>query len=94
MRDEKGRIALIGWEELSRVHVAVDKSDPEGEIRWVLSDHHGGGDISVPMGAEGERAFITAMQRRLAGFDNMAVVEALSSPTSGEFQVWPAADLL
>lgn len=94
VRDEKGRVALLKWTEVERVHVTVDKTDPEREFQWVLSDRDGRSHLSVPMGAEGEGAFIKAMQARLAGFDNMAVVEALSSPTSGEFQVWPPADLI
>lgn len=94
VRDEKGRVALMAWAEVERVHVAVDKTDPEHELQWVLSDRDGRGTLSVPMGAEGEGPFIKAMQARFAGFDNMAVVEALSSPASGEFQVWPPVDLV
>jgi hypothetical protein len=33
------------------------------------------------------------MQARLTGFDNMAVVEAMSSTSNAVFQIWPAADL-
>ena len=92
VRDEKGRVALIEWAEIERIHVAVDKTDPDHEIQWVLSDRDARASLSVPMGADGEGAFIKAMQARFAEFDNMAVVEALSSPTSGEFQVWPPVD--
>ena len=93
VRDEKGRVALFNWADLVRVHVVVDKANPDADLSWVLSDRDGRSGLTVPMGAEGERAFIKAMQARLAGFDNMAVIEAMSSTSDGEFQIWPPTEL-
>ena len=94
VRDDTGRVALINWSDIANVQVLVSKAAPDPDLSWVLSDRDGRGALAVPMGAEGERDLVKAMQARFAGFDNMAVVEALSSPSSGEFQVWPPVDLV
>lgn len=92
VRDDKGRVALINWSDVVSVQVVVARADSDPDLSWVLSDREGRGALQVPMGADGEHDLVKAMQSRFAGFDNMAVVEALSSPHSGEFQVWPPVE--
>jgi hypothetical protein len=57
---------------------------------WLLL----GGDrrrpLLVPMGVPGEHDLVQAMQARLDGFDNMAVVEAMSAKGRVGFKVWNA----
>lgn len=89
VRDDKGRVALIKWADVANVQVAVVRIETGNDLSWMLSGRDGRDVLAVPMGADGERDFVRAMQARFAGFDNMAVVEALSSPRSGDFQVWP-----
>jgi hypothetical protein len=40
------------------------------------------------MGVPGEHDLVHAMQARLDGFDNMAVVEAMSATGRVRFKVW------
>lgn len=93
VRDDKGRVALINWEDVMAVKVIVTRTGPDPEVSWLLAHRDGRGALGVPMGANGEPAFVKAMQARYSGFDNMAVVEALSSPVPGEFQIWPPLDI-
>ncbi len=93
--DDAGGIARLAWADLGNVTVLTSDTGPfEIDLFWVLADREGRQSITVPMGAEGENALLRAMQARLAGFDNMAVVEAMSSTGKGVFQIWPAAELV
>lgn len=94
VRDDKGRVALINWNDIANIQVVVSQADSDPDLSWLLSDRDGRDSLAVPMGADGERDLVKAMQARFQGFDNMAVVEALSSPRSGEFQVWPPEDFI
>ncbi|MFA5950288.1 MAG: hypothetical protein WC807_08395 [Hyphomicrobium sp.] len=85
----------IRWANLGSVLVKATNAGPERlELCWVLTQRDGRQGVVVPMGATGEIDLLHAMQARLEGFDNMAVIEAMSSLEAGDFQVWPpAADL-
>jgi hypothetical protein len=93
VHDGKGGVAALPWGDLASVTVMTNDLGPfDIDLFWILSDRDGRRTLTVPMGAEGEHALLKAMQSRLAGFDNMAVVEAMSSTGNGIFQIWPAAD--
>lgn len=93
VHDGKGGVATLPWAELASVTVLTSDRGPfEVDLTWVLTDRDGRRTLTVPMGAQGEHALLKAMQTRLAGFDNMAVVEAMSSTDNGLFQIWPPAD--
>jgi hypothetical protein len=92
--DREGGISRLAWSDVRSVTVLTTAAGPfEIDLFWVLADQDGRHTLSVPMGAEGEHALLQAMQARFAGFDNMAVVEAMSSAGPGVFQVWPAAEV-
>lgn len=92
--DGTGRAATLAWADLGNVAVLTTDAGPfETDLFWVLTHRDGRHSITIPMDASGEHALLVAMQARLAGFDNMAVVEAMSSTSSGVFQVWPAAEI-
>jgi len=94
VNDGAGGVSLIAWSELGSVTVLTNDAGPfETDLFWVLADREGRHSLTVPMGAEGEHALLKTMQTRLAGFDNMAVVEAMSSTGIGVFQIWPAAEI-
>ena len=42
----------------------------------------------VPQGAAGESELFSALQSRLAGFDNEKVIEAMSSTGNNSFMIW------
>jgi hypothetical protein len=92
--DEEGCVTKLAWTELANVAVVTTELGPfEDDLYWVLTDRAGRQLPPIPMGARGEDALLAAMQGRLAGFDNMAVVEAMGSVSAGMFQIWPAAPL-
>jgi len=91
--DGTGSVATLPWADLASVVVLTSDCGPfETDLVWMLADRDGRRTLTVPMGAEGEHALLKTMQARLAGFDNMAVVEAMSSTDHGQFQIWPPAE--
>lgn len=95
VHDGKGGEAMLGWADIGGVTlVTTDLGPQHGELTWMLSDRDGRRCLTVPMDAEGEHALLVALQSRLAGFDNMAVVEAMSSTRAAEFQIWPATEMV
>ena len=79
------------WADISKVSVEVTAvGSNETELTWVIAGRHGRNEVCIPMGAPGEAELVCAMQRRLPDFDNMAVVEALSSAEVATFVVWEA----
>lgn len=92
--DGAGSITSIAWSNLGSVTVITTGAGPfEIDLFWILADKDGRASITVPMDASGEHALLKAMQARLPGFDNMAVVEAMSSTDDGVFQIWPANEI-
>ena len=89
-----GARATLAWADLGNVSVLTTDAGPfETDLFWILAHRDGRHALTIPMDANGEHALLVAMQARLPGFDNMAVVEAMSSTSNGEFQVWPAAEI-
>jgi hypothetical protein len=81
----------IAWDNLESVAiVSGDATADPPELFWLLL----GGDrrrpLLIPMGVPGEHDLVHAMQARLDGFDNMAVVEAMSAKGRVGFKVWNA----
>lgn len=92
--DGAGSVASIAWSNLASVTVITTGAGPlEIDLFWILADKDGRTSIKVPMDANGEHALLKAMQSRLPAFDNMAVVEAMSSTDDAVFQVWPADEI-
>lgn len=92
--DGAGGVASIAWADIASVTVTTTDLGPfETDLFWILTEHNGRQVVAIPMGAAGEQELLQAMQARLAGFDNMAVVEAMSSISPGVFQIWPAEEI-
>lgn len=92
--DGAGGVSSIAWASLGSVTVITTGAGPfETDLFWILADKDGRQTILLPMDANGEHALLQAMQSRLPGFDNMAVVEAMSSTDDGVFQIWPPAEI-
>jgi hypothetical protein len=84
-----GTVETLLWADLGRVTVlTTDRGPAETDLFWVLSSRDNRRRLVVPLGAPGERELLKAMQRRLHGFDNMRVVEAMSSTRKASFVVW------
>jgi hypothetical protein len=93
--DGEGGVVMLDWADIDNVSVVTtDKGPFEIDLFWLLSDREGRRTVTVPMGARGEHDLLQAMQVRFSGFDNMAVVEAMSSTGNAEFQIWPPAGIV
>ena len=91
LTDPDGSTESITWADLANVDVITTGGGPfEIDLFWVFTDKGGRRGPVVPMGAGGEHELVKAMQVRLAGFDNMAVIEAMSSTGEAKFPIWPA----
>jgi hypothetical protein len=79
----------IGWKDLEAVAiVSGDATADPTELFWLLLGGNRRRPLLVPMGVPGEHDLVHAMQARLDGFDNMAVVEAMSARGRVRFKIW------
>jgi hypothetical protein len=86
-----GAVKRLPWADLASVTILTTDEGPfETDLYWLLQGRHRHHGILVPLGAAGEHELLKEMQRRLAGFDNMVVVEAMSSTGNAEFTAWEA----
>jgi hypothetical protein len=93
--DGVGATLTVPWSDIGNISVLTTDAGPfEADLFWIMTDRDGRQTLVVPMGADGEPQLLKSMQSRLAGFDNMAVVEAMSSTTNAVFQIWPPAELI
>lgn len=86
-----GRVETLLWSELGIVGIVTTDSGPfAADLFWLLQSADRRHSLTVPLGALGESDLLHMMQARLKGFDNMSVVEAMSSVGSAGFTVWDA----
>jgi hypothetical protein len=64
-------------------------ADPP-DLYWLLHGTERRRPLLIRMGLPGEHDLVHAMQVRLDGFDNMAVVEAMSAKGPVGFKIWEA----
>jgi drug/metabolite transporter superfamily protein YnfA len=78
----------IAWGELNTVTLITTDEGPSAEdVYWHLSGV-GTTEVVVPQGAAGHQDFLAEMQRRLPGFNNEAVIQAMGSTSNARFPVW------
>lgn len=78
----------LAWGELTTVTLITTDEGPWAEdVYWHLSGD-GATEIVVPQGAAGHQDFLAEMQRRLPGFNNEAVIQAMGSTSNARFPVW------
>lgn len=76
----------VAWADLTEVAILNEDAFPVGSQYWLLAGKDGKG-AAVASEADGMQALLAAMQERLPGFDNEAVIRAMGS-LDGAFQVW------
>jgi hypothetical protein len=87
-----GLVEILAWADLASVTILTSEAGPvEPDLFWVLQNRDGRRRLVVPMGAAGEHELLKAMQARLHGFDNMAVIEAMGSTGNASFVIWEHA---
>lgn len=76
----------VAWADLTEVVILNEDAFPVGSQYWLLAGKDGKG-AAIASEAEGMQALLAAMQERLPGFDNEAVIQAMAS-LDGAFRVW------
>jgi hypothetical protein len=83
--------AVIAWDDLHSVSiVSGDAAADPPDLYWLLHGTERRRPLLIRMGLPGEHDLVHAMQVRLDGFDNMAVVEAMSAKGPVGFKIWEA----
>ena len=81
-----GKVERVDWADLQKVEVVTTSEGPfEPDVFWVLHGTQGG--CAVPQGATGDRPLLERLQA-LPGFNNGAVIEAMSSTSDRRFLCW------
>ena len=81
-----GAVERVGWADLETVEIVTTSDGPFApDVFWVLYGRDGG--CAVPQGATGDGMLLERLQA-LPGFDNDAVIEAMSSTSNRRFLCW------
>ena len=81
-----GTVERVGWDDLQKVEVVTTGDGPFApDVFWVLHGRNGG--CAIPQGATGDRHVLERLQA-LPGFDNEAVIAAMSSTSARRFLCW------
>jgi hypothetical protein len=85
-RRPDGKLESVAWDDLQAVLIETSDAGPIGtDVYWILAGKHGG--CVIPQGATGEDALLERLQA-LEGFDNDAVIAAMSSTDNQRFVCW------
>ena len=88
-----GSRSELAWAHLASVGIVTTSDGPAApDLFWLLQPHDRRSSLIIHMGADGEHELLHAMQERLPGFDNMTVIEAMSSTDQAGFVVWQAGE--
>lgn len=91
VRYPNGDTRRIGWDELTAVGVTTTDEGPfVADVFWGLHGPDGRPQAVYPGGATGEGELLAEMQRRLDGFDNARLIEAMGSTGNASFLLWQA----
>jgi hypothetical protein len=82
-----GESRVIRWSDIDVAAIETNDSGPWGaDVWWVLE---GAGErMAWPQGATGDEAMLPTLRSRLAGFSDMAVVDAMGCTDNARFVCW------
>src|SRR5687768_4897049 len=81
-----GKVERVGWADLQQVEVVTTGDGPFApDVFWVLHGRDGG--CAMPQGATGDGELLARLQV-LPGFDNDALIAAMSSTSDRRFLCW------
>src|SRR5713226_6807947 len=81
-----GLVEAVNWDDLQAVIVETNDQGPIAmDVYWLLVGKKGG--CIIPQGATGEDELLSRLQA-LEGFDNAALIEAMSSTENQRFLCW------
>jgi hypothetical protein len=81
-----GKVERVGWAGLQKVEIVTTDDGPfVPDVFWVLHGTDGG--CAIPQGAPGDSQLLERLQA-LPGFDNGAVIEAMTCVSNKRFLCW------
>jgi len=85
-RRPDGKVEAVAWDDLQGVLIETNDQGPfASDVFWILVGKRGG--CVIPQGATGEDALLSRLQA-LEGFDNAALIDAMSSTENQRFVCW------
>ena len=82
----------IAWVDLFRVEIVTTDEGPWSEDLFFLLEGADGKGVAVSGGLAQECGLIAALQERLPGLDNDAIIQSASSVENARFLVWRRPD--
>lgn len=90
-RRPDGNDETVRWDELAAVVIETNDSGPLGmDVWWLLVPRDSESGCVVPQGARGEDRLLSRLQE-LSGFDNEALIAAMSCTDNQRFVCWKAS---
>lgn len=84
-----GKVERVGWADLRKVEIVTTSEGPlVPDVFWVLHGSRSG--CAVPQGATGDQELLARLQA-LPGFDNNAVIAAMTCASDRRFLCWQKA---
>lgn len=88
-RYANNEVRSVRWDRLSRVAIRTTDEGPfMPDVFWGFHEGDERPGVVYPQGATGDGELFQEMQRRLKGFRNEVVIEAMGTATNGYFVVW------
>lgn len=84
-----GEMQSVRWADLTMVGIRTTDEGPfVADVFWGLRGADKAPAVVYPQGATGESDLLEAMQKRLAGFDNRKLIEAMGCTGNAFFLIW------
>lgn len=84
----KKRQERVLWDDLVRVEILTTGEGPSTEDFFFLLGGRDGSGVAVSNELAVKHGLVAILQRRLAGLDNQAIIEASGSTRARRFLVW------
>ena len=76
------------WDELTRVEIVTAHEGPWSEDFFFMLEGRDGAGVAVSNALAVKHGLVAILQRRLAGLDDKAIIEACGSTRARRFLVW------
>jgi len=80
----------VAWADITRVRIMTTDQGPQLEDVYFIVEGKSGQGCMVPHDLAVRRGLLEALQARLEGLDNAAVIEAMTSVENRVFTIWEA----
>lgn len=89
VRYENGDTRSVRWQDLTMVAIRTTDEGPfQPDVFWGLHAGDEGPAVVYAQGATGDGELLDALQKRLPGFDNRKLIEAMGCTDNNFFLIW------